>query len=124
MTLAANAAKIYQRIKKRRKAIYAVVESGGKQHKVRPGHTVHVERLDAEEGATVELDKVLLIAEEDKVTLGKPTVQGAKVIATVLSEEKAEKVKVFKYKPKVRYRRNKGHRQLYTRLAIKEIVTG
>lgn len=124
MTLAANAAKIYQRINKRRKTIYAVVESGGKQHKVRPGHTVHVERLDAEEGATVELDKVLLIAEEDKVTLGKPTVQGAKVIATVLSEEKAEKVKVFKYKPKVRYRRNKGHRQIYTRLAIKEIVTG
>ncbi len=104
-----------------RKVIYAVVETGGKQYKVSPGETICVEKL-ATEGDTVELDKVYLVVDGDKVTLGKPTVAGAKVVATVLGEGKGDKVIVFKYKPKVRYRRKKGHRQPYTRLAIKEIV--
>lgn len=102
--------------------MYAVVETGGKQYKVAPGQTVDVEKLPAEAGQTVELDRVLLISEDDKVAVGSPTVPGAKVIATVVEQVKGEKVIVFKYKPKTRYRRKTGHRQEYTRLAIKEIV--
>jgi len=74
------------------------------------------------EGNTVELDKVLLIDDDGKVTVGVPTVTGAKVIATSQGESKANKVIVLKYKPKVRYRKKTGHRQLYTRLAIDKIV--
>jgi len=65
-----------------------------------------------------------LVADGDKVTLGRPTIVGAKVIADVVGDGKRDKVIVFKYKPKVRYRIKKGHRQPYTRLAIKEIVVG
>ena len=75
------------------------------------------------EGSTVELDKVLLIADDEKVTVGKPTIDGAKVVATSQGEGKGKKVIVFKYKPKVRYRKKTGHRQFYTRLAIDKIVT-
>ena len=74
------------------------------------------------EGDTVELDKVLLIADGDKATVGTPTVEGAKVIATSQGEGKGKKIIVFKYKPKVRYRKKTGHRQLSTRLAIDKIV--
>lgn len=74
------------------------------------------------EGNAVELDKVLLIADGDKVTIGKPTVEGAKVIATSQGEGKAKKVIVFRYKSKVRYRKKTGHRQFYTRLAIDKII--
>jgi large subunit ribosomal protein L21 len=106
-----------------RKTIYAVVETGGKQYKVSPGQTIEVEKLTAV-GDTVELDKVYLVADGDKVTVGKPTVPGAKVIANVLGEGKGDKVIVYKFKAKVRYRRKRGHRQPYTKLAIKEIVVG
>jgi large subunit ribosomal protein L21 len=81
-----------------------------------------VERLDAAEGDAVELDRVLLIAEGDRVTVGTPTVAGAKVVATSQGEGKGKKVIVFKYKSKVRYRKKTGHRQLYTRLVIDKIV--
>lgn len=74
------------------------------------------------EGDTVDLKKVLLIADDDKVTIGTPTVDGAKVIATSQGEGKAKKIIVFKYKPKVRYRKKTGHRQLYTRLTIEKII--
>ena len=74
------------------------------------------------EGDTVELDRVLLIADENKVTVGAPTVEGAKVIATSQGEGKAKKIIVFRYKPKTRYRKKTGHRQLYTKLAINEII--
>ena len=74
------------------------------------------------EGNTVELDKVLLITDGDKVTVGTPIIDGAKVIATSKGEGKAKKIIVLKYKPKVRYRKKTGHRQLYTRLSIDEII--
>jgi large subunit ribosomal protein L21 len=102
--------------------IYAIIETGGKQYKVTPGQTIDVERLDVTEGSTVELDRVLLIADGDKVTVGTPTVDGAKVIATSQGEGRSKKIIVFKYKPKVRYRKKTGHRQFYTRLAIDRIV--
>jgi len=106
----------------RRFKIYAIIETGGKQYKVTQGQTIDVERLDAAEGSTVELDKVLLIADGDKMNVGAPTVEGAKVIATSQGEGRTRKVIVFKYKPKVRYRKKTGHRQFYTRLVIDRIV--
>jgi len=107
-----------------RHEIYALIETGGKQYKVAPGQVIQVERLPVKEGSQVKLDKVLLVADEDKVRVGTPLVKGAKVVAEALGEEKGDKVTVFKYKSKVRYRRKRGHRQLYTRLAIKEITLG
>ncbi len=74
------------------------------------------------EGNTIELERVLLIANGDKVTVGTPTIDRAKVVATSKGEGKAKKIIVFKYKPKVRYRKKTGHRQLYTRLSIDEII--
>jgi len=105
-----------------RSEIYAIIETGGKQYRVDPGQTIDVERLDAAEGSTVELDRVLLIADGDQVTIGTPTVDGAKVVATSKGSGKGDKVIVFKYKPKVRYRKKTGHRQQYTRLVIDKIV--
>ena len=81
-----------------------------------------VDRLGAAEGEEVELSRVLFIANGEDTIVGSPTIDGAKVIATCLGERKGDKVIVFKYKPKVRYRRKKGHRQLHTTLEIKEIV--
>lgn len=105
-----------------RSKIYAIIETGGKQYKVNPGQTIDVERLSVAEGNTVELNRVLLIADGERVIVGTPTVDGAKVVATSQGEEKGKKVIVFKYKPKVRYRKKTGHRQLYTRLVIDKIV--
>jgi len=81
-----------------------------------------VERLDVAEGSNVDLDRVLLIADGDKVTVGSPTIDGAKVVAIAKGEGKGKKIIVFKYKPKVRYRKKTGHRQLYTRLVIDSVV--
>ncbi len=80
-----------------------------------------MERLDIAEGGTVELDRVLLIADGEKITVGKPTIDGAKVIATSKGEAKGKKIVVFKYKSKVRYSKKTGHRQLHTKLAIDKI---
>jgi len=102
--------------------IYAIIETGGKQYKVTPGQTIDVERLGVADGDIVDLDRVLLIAEGDKVTVGTPTIDGAKVVATSQGDGKGKKIIVLKYKPKVRYRKKTGHRQLYTRLVIDKIV--
>src|SRR5579875_462157 len=102
---------------------FAVIQSGGKQHRVQPGQTIEVEKLPVEEGQIVELTDVLLVADDNGVRQGQPTVQGAKVIGRVVKQMRGPKIIVFKYKPKVRYRRKTGHRQSLTRLAIEEIVT-
>ena len=86
------------------------------------GQTLEIDRLEAKEGGKVKLDKVLLIANGDKVTAGKPYVDGARVMATVNKNGKGDKIVVFKYKAKVRYRRKKGHRQLLTSLNIDKIL--
>jgi large subunit ribosomal protein L21 len=101
---------------------YAIVETGGKQYKVAPGQKIDVDRLTVGEGEDIELSRVLLIADGKDTVVGNPIIDGAKVVATCLSEGKSDKVIVFKYKPKVRYRRKKGHRQIYSKLEIKEIV--
>jgi len=99
-----------------------VVESGGKQYKVTVGQTVDVELLAAEEGSTVEFDRILMVADDGNVRIGRPTVDGAKVSATVLAHGRGPKLIVFKYRPKNRYRRKLGHRQGYTRLRIDQIT--
>jgi large subunit ribosomal protein L21 len=78
--------------------------------------------LDIPEGDVVELDKVLFIGEDKNALVGNPAIEGAKVIATSLGQAKGEKVIVFRYKPKVRYRSKRGHRQTYTKILINEIV--
>ena len=103
-------------------ATYAIVETGGQQHKVSAGQKVDVAHLGIAQGEDVELSKVLLVADDKDTLIGDPTIYGAKVIATSLGEIKGDKIIVFRYKNKVRYRRKTGHRQLYTRLQIKEIV--
>ena len=101
---------------------YAIVESGGKQFRVRSGQVINTELMHVEKGKDVELSPVLMIADGDEVIIGTPEIQGAKVIATCLEEGKARKIIVFHYKNKVRERTKTGHRQPYTRLLIKEIV--
>ena len=102
---------------------YAIIETGGKQYRVHPGQTIDVELLSADPGSTVELDRVLMIG-GDKVVVGTPTVADARVVADVVEHGRGEKIVVFKYKPKNRYQRKTGHRQSYTRLAIRDVVTG
>lgn len=102
-------------------SVYAVVESGGKQYKVAVGQTIDVERLAAEQGESVTLDKVLLVTDADEVKVGRPTVSGASVSATVIQHGLRRKAVIFHYRPKERYRVKKGHRQQYTRLRIDEI---
>ncbi len=97
---------------------FAVIETGGKQYKVAPGQKIKVEKLAVEKGAEFVFDKVLLTANDDKIELGKPYVEGKKVEAKVLGQGKADKVIVFKYKNKTRQMKRKGHRQPYTELEI------
>ena len=80
------------------RAMYAVIETGGKQYKVEPGATLQVEKLTAEVGTTVELARVLLVGDGDAVEVGRPTVAGARVVAEVVAQEKADKIVVFRYK--------------------------
>jgi large subunit ribosomal protein L21 len=101
--------------------MYAVIETGGKQYKVQEGRTVAVERLEADAGTAVTLDRVLLVGDDTSRTVGTPIVAGAKVTATVMAHSKTRKVLVFKYKSKVHYRRKKGHRQQYTTIRIDKI---
>lgn len=101
--------------------MYAVLLSGGKQYKVSEGDTIFVEKLEAEVGSNVELDKVLVVSKDGNLVVGKPVVEGAKVVAKVLAQDKAKKIIVFKYKPKKDYRKKQGHRQPYTKLQIEKI---
>jgi len=101
--------------------VYAVVRTGGKQYRVQAGDQLLVEKLPVVSGQQVTLDEVLLVAEADRVQVGTPLVEGAKVIATVMAQEKGPKVRIFKYRPKERYRVRKGHRQLLTRLRVEQI---
>ncbi len=100
--------------------MYAVIETGGKQLRVTEGAEIYVEKLDAQEGETITFDNVLMIG-GDKLTVGNPLVEGAKVNAKVVKHGKQRKIIVFKYKPKKNYRRKQGHRQPYTKLEITSI---
>lgn len=101
---------------------YAIVESGGKQYKAVLGETIEVDRLADEEGANIDLTRVLMVVDGDEYQIGTPEVDGVTVKATVAEHFKGPKIIIFKYHPSKRYRLKKGHRQQYTRLTIDEIA--
>lgn len=103
--------------------MYAVIRTGGKQYRVVPGARLRVEKLDAEEGAMVEFDQVLLVGEGTDVTVGKPLVDGGLVTAKVLSQGKGKKITVIKFHRRKNYLRTKGHRQFYTEVEITDVST-
>lgn len=100
---------------------YAIVESGGKQYKAVEGGTLEVDRLPVESGASVKLEQVLLLADGETVTVGKPVVKDCPVWTKVVAHFKGEKVTIFNYSPKKRIRVKTGHRQNYTRLLVQQI---
>ena len=101
--------------------MYAVVETGGKQYKVKSGDTLRVEKLEGDIGSEITLDKVLLAGTGDKVKTGAPYVKGATVAAKIVEQHRTRKVIVFKYKRRKGYRVKRGHRQHYTALRIGDI---
>lgn len=102
--------------------MYAIVVSGGRQFRAEEGHTISVEKLPYEVGEQIELNDVLLVADGESIRVGRPVVDGALIKATVVDQYRGKKILVWKYRPKVRYRRRQGHRQDYTRLRVDEIV--
>ena len=101
--------------------MYAILETGGKQYKVAEGDVLFVEKLSANEGDVVVLDKVLAFSKDGNLVVGNPVVDGAKVEAKVLEQGKAKKILVFKYKAKKDYRKKTGHRQPFTKIVIEKI---
>ncbi len=98
--------------------MFAVINTGGKQYRVSEGTVVRIEKLEAEAGATVEFDQVLLVGAGAEVTVGKPLVSGAKVTATVEAHGKADKVRIVKFRRRKHYKREKCHRQQYTLVKV------
>lgn len=102
--------------------MYAIIETGGKQYKVQEGDILSIEKLNAPEGDTVEINNVLAVVKDGEVVLGKPLVEGAKAVLKVLEHGKGEKIIVFKYKPKKNYRKTRGHRQPFTKVVVEKIM--
>lgn len=103
--------------------MYAVIQTGGKQYRVSKGLKLKVEKLDAAEGDSVELDKVLMVADGDDVKIGAPYLDGGKVTATVTSQGRGKKVKIIKFKRRKHHIKRQGHRQAYTELEITDIAS-
>jgi len=105
--------------------VFAVIEIGGHQYRVKAGDRIQVEKLNLPPGASLEIDRVLMVGEGEGVQIGRPVVPQARVRATVLGHVKGEKIIVFKYRPGAkRYRRKQGHRQTYTLLQIDAVEAG
>lgn len=98
--------------------MYAIIRTGGKQYRVKPGDVVRVERLEGEVGASVSLGEVLMVAGEGEPRVGSPLLDGVSVVGTVVEQDRDAKVRVFKYKKRKHYRRTRGHRQSYTAVRI------
>jgi large subunit ribosomal protein L21 len=103
--------------------MYAVIKTGGKQYRVSAGQSLRVEKLDAAAGAELVLSDVLMVGQGEEVTIGAPLVAGATVKATVVTQGKGEKVRIFKMRRRKHYRKSQGHRQPYTELRIDSIDT-
>jgi len=103
--------------------MYAVIKTGGKQHRVSVGEALKVEKIEAEAGAEIVLAEVLMVGEGDQVTIGAPLVNGASVKATVLAQGKGDKIRIFKMRRRKHYRKSQGHRQLFTEIRIDAIST-
>ena len=104
--------------------MYAVVKTGGKQYRVAEGDTLKVEKLGVEEGETVELDKVLMVADGEEIKVGAPYLKGGKVTATVKSNGRGKKIKIIKFRRRKHHMKRQGHRQSYTELTITGISAG
>ncbi|CZF84069.1 50S ribosomal protein L21 [Enterovibrio sp. ZSDZ35] len=98
--------------------MYAVFQSGGKQHRVSEGQTIRLEKLDIETGSTVEFDSVLLVANGEEITVGAPFVAGGKVTAEVVTHGRGDKVKIVKFRRRKHSRKQMGHRQWFTEVKI------
>jgi large subunit ribosomal protein L21 len=101
--------------------MFAVFKSGGKQHRVSEGEVVRLELIDAEPGASLEFDEVLLVAEGDNVTIGAPFVKGGKVTGEVVAHDRHDKIRIIKFRRRKHYMRHAGHRQWYTDVRITAI---
>lgn len=104
--------------------MYAVIKTGGKQYRVTEGSTLKVERLEAEEGSTLDLTDVLMVADGDNVKVGTPLVDGAKVTAKVVSHGRGPKVRIMKFRRRKHHQKQTGHRQAYTEISIDKIAAG
>jgi large subunit ribosomal protein L21 len=102
--------------------LYAVVRTGGKQYRVQEGRPIQIERLAGEAGETVELRDVLLLDDGDTVTVGRPVIEGARVVGTIREQGRTRKIIVFRYKAKTRARKKNGHRQQFTQLMVDNIL--
>jgi large subunit ribosomal protein L21 len=98
--------------------MYAVISTGGKQYKLAKGDVCRIKKLDADEGASVDLDKVLLIADGDNINIGAPYVDGGKVTATIKSHGRAKKVEIMKFRRRKHHQKRTGHRQYYTEIEV------
>jgi large subunit ribosomal protein L21 len=98
--------------------MYAVVNTGGKQYKVQKGETLRIEKILGEVGTQVTFDKVLMVADGENVRVGQPLLEKAAVQASIVEQDRAKKIIIFKYKRRKRYRRKQGHRQPYTAIRI------
>ena len=98
--------------------MYAVIETGGKQYRVSQGQRIRVEKLNADEGATVDLDKVLIVTNGEDIKLGKPYVEGGKVTATIKAHGRGKKVMIIKFRRRKHHKKTQGHRQNYTEIEI------
>lgn len=103
--------------------MYAVIKTGGKQYRVQSGEKLKVERLEAEVGAEIGIEQVLMVANGETLLVGRPLVAGAKVTATVVSHGRHDKVRIFKMRRRKHYQKHQGHRQNYTELQISSITT-
>ena len=104
--------------------MYAVIESGGKQHRVEPGEVLRLEKLDAAEGETVNFDQVMMCGEGENIQIGTPFVDGVAVTAEVVSHGRGDKITIIKMRRRKHYRRQAGHRQYFTEVKIREISGG
>ncbi len=101
--------------------MYAVIKAGGKQYRVAPGENIKIEQVQADVGATIVLDQVLMVAAGEAVKVGTPTLAGAKVSATVVAHGRGPKVRIFKMRRRKHYMKTQGHRQNYTEIRVDAI---
>ncbi len=101
----------------------AIIQTGGKQYKVVTGDQLNIEKIEADIGDTIEFDQVLLVADEQQTTFGRPYVEGAKVQAIVTDQSRGKKINILKFKRRKHHMKRMGHRQYYTRVEINNITT-
>ncbi len=104
--------------------MYAVIKTGGKQYRVSEGQKLKIEKLDADQGASVEFDQVLMVADGDDVKIGSPLLEGGKVTAEVMNQGRGDKIKIVKFHRRKHHRKQMGHRQYFTEVKITGIQAG